>query len=92
MPALFRARAARWSRPKRLDLLLLAVPPAVGYSLAFPRALPRTDKKIVLASALQALVNASAEELLWRGTYLVVFPQSLTLGYLYPTLGFAVWH
>jgi membrane protease YdiL (CAAX protease family) len=46
----------------------------------------------VLASALQALINASAEELLWRGTYLAVFPNSPALGYLYPTVGFAVWH
>ena len=92
LPTLFRARAAPSSRPKRSDLLLLAVPPAVGYSLAFPHALPRADKKIVLASALQALINASAEELLWRGTYLAVFPKSLALGYLYPTVGFAVWH
>jgi hypothetical protein len=36
----------------------------------------------VLASAIQALVNASAEELLWRGTYMTVFPQSSSLRYL----------
>jgi hypothetical protein len=92
LPTLFRARAAPSSRPKRAELLALAVPPAVGYSLAFPRALGRADKKIVLASALQALINASAEELLWRGTYQAVFPKSFTLGYLYPTVGFAAWH
>jgi membrane protease YdiL (CAAX protease family) len=92
VPALFGMRAAPPRPSSRLDFLLLAVPPAVGYSLAFPRALARADKKIVLASALQALVNASAEELLWRGTYQAVFPKSLALGYLYPTVGFAVWH
>jgi membrane protease YdiL (CAAX protease family) len=92
LPALFRARVAPASRPSRSDLLLLAVPPIVGYSLAFPRALAQANKKIVLASGVQALVNASAEELLWRGTYEAVFPRSLVLGYLYPTMGFAVWH
>jgi len=90
LPDLF--RAAPSNRPTRSDLLLLAVPPAVGYSMAFPRALARADKKIVLASAVQALVNASAEELLWRGTYMAVFSKSLTLGYLYPSVGFALWH
>jgi len=92
LPGLFRAGVAPSRRPNRSDLLLLAVPPAVGYSMAFPRALARANKKIVLASAVQALVNASAEELLWRGTYMAMFPKSPALGYLYPTVGFAVWH
>ena len=92
LPALFRSRVEPSRPPSHSDLLLLALPPAVGYSLAFPRALARADEKIVLASALQALINASAEELLWRGTYLAVFPNSPALGYLYPTVGFAVWH
>jgi hypothetical protein len=72
LPALFRAEVGPAGRPNRSDLLLLAVPPAVGCSMAFPRALARADKKIVLASALQALLNASAEELLWQGTYMAV--------------------
>jgi membrane protease YdiL (CAAX protease family) len=92
LPALFKPRIAPSRRPNPSELLLLALPPAVGYSLAFPRALAQADKKTLLASALQALINASAEELLWRGTYQAVFPKSLALGYLYPTLGFAVWH
>jgi membrane protease YdiL (CAAX protease family) len=92
LPALFRTGAEPSRRPTRSDLLLLALPPAVGYSSAFPRALARADKKIVLASAVQALINASAEELLWRGTYQAVFPRSIALGYLYPTVGFAAWH
>jgi membrane protease YdiL (CAAX protease family) len=92
LPALFQAKVTPSRHPNRSDLLLLAVPPAVGYSLAFPRALAQANKKIVLTSAVQALVNASAEELLWRGTYMAVFPENPALGYLYPTLGFAMWH
>lgn len=92
LPALVWAGVEPSGPPNRSDLLLLAVPPAVGYSMAFPRALARANKKIVLASAVQALLNASAEELLWQGTYMAVFPRSLALGYLYPTVGFALWH
>jgi len=92
LPALFRTKATPSRRPTRSDLLLLALPSAVGYSLAFPRALARADRRIVLVSALQALINASAEELLWRGTYQAVFSRSIALGYLYPTVGFAMWH
>jgi membrane protease YdiL (CAAX protease family) len=92
LPTLFKPSVAPSRRPTRSDVLLLAVPPAVGFSSAFPRALAWTDRNIVLASAVQALINASAEELLWRGTYLAVFPKSFALGFLYPTVGFAVWH
>src|SRR5215213_4097080 len=92
LPVPFRGGLAPLARPTRSDLLLLAIPPAVGYSLAFPRALAQANKKIVLASAVQALVNASAEELPWRGTYQAVFPKSFALGYLYTTEGIAMWH
>lgn len=92
LPTLFRVSVAPSRRPNRSDLLLLAVPPAVGYSLAFPRALARANKKIVLASGALALVNATAEEVLWRGAYKAVFPNRLVLGYLYPTVGFALSH
>jgi membrane protease YdiL (CAAX protease family) len=89
---MFGVRGPQASRPTYSDLLLLAVPPIVGYSLAFPRALARANKKIVLASGALALVNATAEEVLWRGTYVAVFPNRLVLGYLYPTVGFALSH
>jgi membrane protease YdiL (CAAX protease family) len=92
LPTLFRVRVAPSRRPNRSDLLLLAVPPAVGYSLAFPRALARANKKIMLASGALALVNATAEEVLWRGVYTATFPNRLVLGYLYPTVGFALSH
>jgi membrane protease YdiL (CAAX protease family) len=89
---MLRVRDPQGSRPTRSDLLLLAVPPIVGYSLAFRRALVQANKKIVFASGVLALVNATAEEVLWRGTYTAIFPNRLVLGYLYPTVGFALSH
>jgi membrane protease YdiL (CAAX protease family) len=41
---------------------------------------------------LIALVNGSLEELLWRGAYVSVFPESWFFGLFYPAIGFAVWH
>lgn len=89
---MLRVRGPQGSRPTRSGLLLLAVPPIVGYALAFPRALEQANKKEVLASGALALVNATAEEVLWRGTYTAVFPNRFVLGYLYPTVGFALSH
>jgi membrane protease YdiL (CAAX protease family) len=92
LPTILRVGTVPSSRPTRSDLFLLAVPPIIGYSWAFPRALGQANKKEVLASGAQALVNASAEELLWRGTYATLFPKSFVLAYLYPTVGFALSH
>ncbi len=85
----------RLGRPAWLGLLLLAIPPILGFSTAFPRALSAATGNlglIVPLSALIALVNATLEELLWRGAYVTAFPKSVWLGYLYPALGFALWH
>ncbi len=85
-------KEAKAGQLAQVDLLLLAGPPLVGYLFAFPRALRRSNPPIILASAAIALVNATAEELLWRGTYRAAFPNRFVLGYLYPSAGFAVWH
>lgn len=90
LPQLF--REMKLSQLSRADLLLLAAPPLVGYLFALPRALRQANPPIVLASAVIALVNATAEEPLWRGTYKTMFPNRFVLDYLYPSGGFAVWH
>jgi membrane protease YdiL (CAAX protease family) len=38
------------------------------------------------------MVDGTLEEVLWRGVYVREFPRQIVLGYLYPSLGFAVWH
>jgi membrane protease YdiL (CAAX protease family) len=89
---LFRDGRPRFGRPTWLGLTLLALPLLLGFGFAFPQALPRATLAIIIASAAIALVNATAEEILWRGVYVTVFPQHLVLGYLYPAVGFAIWH
>ncbi|MGE5577491.1 MAG: CPBP family intramembrane glutamic endopeptidase [Syntrophothermus sp.] len=39
-----------------------------------------------------ALVNGTLEEVLWRGLYVATYPGRLWPSYLYPALGFGVWH
>jgi membrane protease YdiL (CAAX protease family) len=71
---------------------LLGLPLILGYGYAFPRALAGADVVVILVSAVLALVNGVLEELLWRGAYIEVFPDSRRLSVYYPTIGFAVWH
>jgi hypothetical protein len=89
---LFRDRKPRFTSRKWLGIVLLVVPLILAYGYEFPRALPEATLPIVLLSILISMVNGAAEELLWRGVYPLVFPDSTWWGYLYPTLGFAVWH
>jgi membrane protease YdiL (CAAX protease family) len=39
-----------------------------------------------------AIVDGTLEEVLWRGTYLVVFRDNPWLALIYPSIGFAIWH
>jgi membrane protease YdiL (CAAX protease family) len=79
-------------RPSVSDGTLLLLPLVLGYGYAFPRAIPGASSIVVLVSAILALVNAPLEELLWRGTYLKIFPESWWFGFVYPTMGFGLWH
>ncbi|NPV80535.1 MAG: CPBP family intramembrane metalloprotease [Firmicutes bacterium] len=88
----FRDTPFRFGRPAWLGLTLLMIPLILGFGYAFPKVLPRADLVIILASSGIALVNGTLEEVLWRGTYVKIFPGHLFLGYIYPAIGFGVWH
>ena len=38
------------------------------------------------------VVNATMEELLWRGVFISYWPDSWVLGVLYLSIGFGLWH
>ena len=82
----------RLVRPTKTEVALLAIPPVIGFTVAFPSAVREADRCIVLTSAAIAGVNAAFEEVLWRGTYQAAFPEDSLLNTCYPTLGFAAWH
>lgn len=72
--------------------LLLVGPPAVAAFGMFRPRLPEATPAILAASAGIALVNGFAEELLWRGAFIKVFPADPILAVLLPAIGFGVWH
>lgn len=92
LAGLFRDRRPRFTSRTWLGLLMLLLPLLLAYGYEFPRALPQATLPIVLTSALISIINGTAEEVLWRGTYALAFPGSRWWGYLYPAIGFAVWH
>jgi membrane protease YdiL (CAAX protease family) len=89
---LFRDTRPRLGRPAWVGLACLLVPPSVGAGFALPSAIRHASRRVVVASALIAIVNAVGEETLWRGTFRRLFPDRILLGHLYPAVGFALWH
>jgi hypothetical protein len=86
---LFRRSADPLGEPAWLGLLLLLFP-ALGAALTiFARRLRDASPPVLLSSAALAIVNATGEEMLWRGIYARSFPRQVMRGYLYPAVGFA---
>ena len=77
---------------KILAVILLLLPPVLALSTVFAVKIPTATVLIVLGSFAIALINGTAEELLWRGVYVREFSGKLFMGYLYPAFGFAIWH
>jgi uncharacterized protein len=90
--AMFGPARPRFGQPAWLGILALGMPLVLGYAVAFPRALADATPGVVLASLGIACVNATGEEILWRGLYRWMFPGRTWLGLVWPTIGFGAWH
>ena len=92
LAGLFRRPTHPLGKPAWLGLLLLLFPTLGAAVTIFARRLHLATPLVLLISAVLAIVNAIAEEVLWRGIYSRVFPRQLVRGYLYPAVGFTLWH
>ena len=76
----------------KFDWLLLALPVIIYAGFRLPEVWPQITLTLVLLSVPVSLVNGTLEELLWRGTYITVFPENRFLGFLFPSVAFGLWH
>ena len=81
-----------FGKPYWIGILLLTLPPLLAFSTVFIKKLPDANLIIILGSLAIAVINATGEEILWRGVYIEEFPNNIFWGYLYPSIGFALWH
>ena len=84
-------------RPQRLEAgaaLLAAIPIvfAAAGRIFFGMGYEKATVWGLLGLLGTALGNGLFEEILWRGTYLALFPDSVLLSVIWPSLGFALWH
>ena len=90
--ALLREPAAPLPAPRPLAAAALLVPPLGAAGAELLPALADADLPPVATSAALAAVNATAEELLWRGLMVATFPDDPVRGWLWPAAGFTAWH
>ncbi len=85
-------RPAPVPRPRGLWATLLALPMVGGFATVFVPALATlTLAAFVLVIGI-AIVNATCEEILWRGLYAELFAGRWVAGWLYPAVAFTLWH
>jgi uncharacterized protein len=92
LSGLFQRAMQLQGRHNRLLLLLLIWPPLLAATTVLPAKFAQITGLVLAGSAALAVVNATLEEVLWRGAYIHVFPDSKFWGWIYPSIGFALWH
>ncbi len=90
--SMFRKVTEPLGKPKWLGAILLFILPLFTVAYALPMQLPKATAIIIVLSMIIAVINATCEEILWRGAYFKVFPESIWWGYLYPAIWFGLWH
>ena len=90
--ALLRQRPGPLPRPRWLGGAALWLPPLGAVGTEMLPALPGADPALVATAGAMAAVNATGEELLWRGLFVATFPDDAVRGWLWPAIGFTVWH
>ena len=90
--ALLREPPGPLPRPRWLGALALLVPPLGAVGTELLPALRGADPALVATAGAMAAVNATGEELLWRGLFVAAFPDDAVRGWLWPAIGFTAWH
>ncbi len=89
---LFADRRPRLGRRWWLVALLLLFPPLGAITTRFLPELGSATLAMGTVALLVGVVNATMEELLWRGVFVSYWPDDWRLGVAYPSIGFGLWH
>ena len=81
-----------FGKQKIRNLIFLVVPLVFVYSYEFPIVIKHIDAIIIISSFTLAFVNATAEEILWRGIFLKIPGNDSKVYILFSSFGFAIWH
>ena len=88
---LFSAQPVNWSVALIWAVVGLFLPAAFGFLFAFPYLVPADASVLLPTLALYALVNATLEEVFWRGLFVSQFRGNPWLAVVYPGVMFGIW-
>jgi membrane protease YdiL (CAAX protease family) len=74
------------------NIIFLVLPLCFVYSYEFPIVLKQVNALILIASFILSVINAVAEEILWRGMYLKLMDENSKQYIVFSSFGFAIWH
>jgi membrane protease YdiL (CAAX protease family) len=89
---LFKVKQPFFGKNKIRNMFFLFLPLILVYSYEFPKVISHASVLIVFASAGLSMINATAEEILWRGTFLKIMGDGSKFYTLFSSFGFAIWH
>jgi membrane protease YdiL (CAAX protease family) len=78
--------------PRWLAVAGLAVAPAGALAVELRPQLRNADRRSLATAVIVGVTNAVAEELLWRGLPVAMFPDDPIRGWVGPAIGFTAWH
>jgi membrane protease YdiL (CAAX protease family) len=90
--AMFKKPHPPFGKPAWLGIVFLIGPVIAPFFTMFLPMVGEVNGPILLVSILFAITNGTMEEVLWRGTYVTVFPKSWLWSYWYPSIWFGYWH
>ncbi len=84
----------RPQRPNTLAIIFVSIPLIISIIGRFTLGMAYESDNIwiLLLFIATCIGNGFFEEVLWRGVYLKVFPNSITFRMIWPSLCFAAWH
>ena len=82
----------KFQRPQLAEWFMLTVPPALAFLGRYTLDKPQRGAKEKAVLVFMAVMNGIGEEVLWRGVYVTLFPDSRWWGAVWPTIWFALWH
>lgn len=90
--SLFRDVRPRLGKPAAVGAVLLLWPPIGAIATRFIPEIGQATPSMVATIAVVAAANATLEELLWRGVFRSLWPTNPWLGWVWPAIGFGLWH
>lgn len=92
MLSLFKSVSPLFGNKPDLTLFLLSWPIVLVLFYGFIPQFHNLTVPTFALSVLLGFINGTAEEILWRGTYVRTFPGKIWLNHICPSIGFALWH